>query len=269
MTETRIIGYRNCLWCNQITSIPHRRKDKKFCSKKCYNEYEKKYYIEKLRERGRKFYWKNIDRNRKKRKEYYWKNREKMLKQHSESRKKNKANILKKEQKWRDENREKLRKGYKTYGENRSKKPDYKFKERIRHRKYRRQENGKKWTKEYNAKPETKFRKLIWVLKNRSNTSISISQKDFYKRYIQTKKCEYCGILYKNLTIDHIVPVVKKGTNDINNLAFVCSKCNASKKDKDIIEWAKEKNIELSNEILKRIKTYKKTAKKTNMEEIK
>jgi hypothetical protein len=41
--------------------------------------------------------------------------------------------------------------------------------------------------------------------------------------------CGYCGGFAK--TIDHIIPVSKGGTNDLQNLTMACSKCNSLKND--------------------------------------
>jgi 5-methylcytosine-specific restriction endonuclease McrA len=44
--------------------------------------------------------------------------------------------------------------------------------------------------------------------------------------------CLCCG--KAEITIDHVVPIIKGGSNDISNLQILCMSCNASKKDKTI-----------------------------------
>jgi len=59
-------------------------------------------------------------------------------------------------------------------------------------------------------------------------------------------QCAYCGSK-ENLTYDHIIPLSRGGPDILSNVVLACSKCNASKKDKDIFEWyylvRKEKEI--------------------------
>lgn len=40
--------------------------------------------------------------------------------------------------------------------------------------------------------------------------------------------CNHCGAT-ENLTIDHIIPIIKGGTNDLSNLQTLCSSCNSKK----------------------------------------
>lgn len=43
--------------------------------------------------------------------------------------------------------------------------------------------------------------------------------------------CAQCGSTY-NLTIDHIIPLIRGGTNDIRNLQILCRPCNSAKSDR-------------------------------------
>lgn len=42
------------------------------------------------------------------------------------------------------------------------------------------------------------------------------------------RSCKHCGTTEK-LTVDHIVPRSRGGTNDINNLQILCRACNSRK----------------------------------------
>jgi 5-methylcytosine-specific restriction protein A len=67
--------------------------------------------------------------------------------------------------------------------------------------------------------------------KNSARKPISKKRrKDVYKRddyTCQNPNCIYRGKAF--LTIDHRIPVSKGGTNDIDNLQAMCSKCNGAK----------------------------------------
>jgi 5-methylcytosine-specific restriction endonuclease McrA len=62
----------------------------------------------------------------------------------------------------------------------------------------------------------------------------TISDKDLNRLY--TDKCYNCES-NKNQSIDHRIPISRNGEHGIGNLMTLCRSCNASKKDKTIMEW--------------------------------
>lgn len=50
-------------------------------------------------------------------------------------------------------------------------------------------------------------------------------------------RCAYCGKPTKRPTIDHVIPLNKKGENTLNNIVPSCGRCNSSKFDRDFREW--------------------------------
>lgn len=48
--------------------------------------------------------------------------------------------------------------------------------------------------------------------------------------------CTYCG-RQDDLTCDHIIPLVRGGTNEHSNLTTACRPCNSSKGGKTLEEW--------------------------------
>lgn len=49
-------------------------------------------------------------------------------------------------------------------------------------------------------------------------------------------RCVACGTS-DDLQVDHILPVSRGGTNDVDNLQMLCQPCNSSKRDKTMDEW--------------------------------
>jgi 5-methylcytosine-specific restriction endonuclease McrA len=64
-------------------------------------------------------------------------------------------------------------------------------------------------------------------------------------------RCAYCGITRAeakargfDLQVDHLVPVTDPGCiHGITNAVPACIHCNASKGNKDLIEWAAAKDL--------------------------
>lgn len=70
-------------------------------------------------------------------------------------------------------------------------------------------------------------------------TSSSAEAKRMWKESIKNQwdnKCAYCGST-ENLTLDHIVPRSKGGSNHINNVLCACKNCNADKGHTEWIIW--------------------------------
>lgn len=51
--------------------------------------------------------------------------------------------------------------------------------------------------------------------------------------------CVYCGHVNVKLTLDHIKPWSKNGSNEANNLVTSCLACNSMKADKSLTEFLK------------------------------
>jgi 5-methylcytosine-specific restriction endonuclease McrA len=55
-------------------------------------------------------------------------------------------------------------------------------------------------------------------------------------------RCLCCGRNDVTLTVDHIVPLVMGGSNDISNIQPLCRSCNCSKQAKNI-DYRPDKGI--------------------------
>jgi len=60
-------------------------------------------------------------------------------------------------------------------------------------------------------------------------------------------RCAYCK-KRKKLTVDHIIPLSKGGTNNIDNIVPACGSCNSSKRDK---LWDVQPSLKLENKNIK------------------
>lgn len=52
-------------------------------------------------------------------------------------------------------------------------------------------------------------------------------------------RCVYCGVdlIKSEPHCDHVVPLARGGTNDIDNLATACGPCNLAKGDRTLEQW--------------------------------
>lgn len=73
----------------------------------------------------------------------------------------------------------------------------------------------------------------------------SSEAKRLWKKQIREKwgnKCAYCHSSEK-LTIDHIVPHIKGGTDVLTNLVCCCEKCNRDKAHINWKQWYREQDF--------------------------
>lgn len=80
-----------------------------------------------------------------------------------------------------------------------------------------------------------------------SNTEVKIDERDYYtdpERRLEiysrdNQPCMYCTIKLTEdeFVLDHLIPIVKGGTNRKNNLVTSCDSCNQRKQENDPIEF--------------------------------
>ena len=66
-----------------------------------------------------------------------------------------------------------------------------------------------------------------------------LRQTRWWKQKLARGLCHYCGRHFPpdQLTMDHIVPIIRGGKTTKNNVAAVCKECNNNKKYLFPIEW--------------------------------
>jgi 5-methylcytosine-specific restriction endonuclease McrA len=67
-----------------------------------------------------------------------------------------------------------------------------------------------------------------------------LRQSQWWKNRIAQGVCHYCGakVAPKELTLDHIVPLVRGGHSTRGNCVPACKSCNSQKQSLLPIEWA-------------------------------
>lgn len=100
-----------------------------------------------------------------------------------------------------------------------------------------------KWSAENLDKRRMSYHKRQAAL---MGNSYYISEKEVKK--ILKSLCFYCGS-NQNIQIDHVIPVSKGGKHSIGNIVPACRSCNASKCDKYIFQWKKNKKFDNKEKI--------------------
>ena len=61
----------------------------------------------------------------------------------------------------------------------------------------------------------------------------------WWKRRVAHGQCHYCGCSTppRELTMDHVVPIVRGGASERGNVVPCCKECNSRKKDLLPLEW--------------------------------
>lgn len=83
---------------------------------------------------------------------------------------------------------------------------------------------------------------LEYKERKRKNRLYDIDVKEWYRilNFIFKRDeytCRYCGSIGGKLEGDHLIPLSKGGTNDLENLVTACRRCNRQKKDKSVEEF--------------------------------
>jgi 5-methylcytosine-specific restriction endonuclease McrA len=76
-------------------------------------------------------------------------------------------------------------------------------------------------------------------LKRERAKSREIRKSQWWKRRLSEGRCYYCGkeFLPKDLTMDHIVPLIRGGKSTKGNIVAACKECNNRKKHMLPVEW--------------------------------
>ena len=81
--------------------------------------------------------------------------------------------------------------------------------------------------------------KLFHGLRNGTMSMRSLYDDERIKMKVP-QACYYCGDT-NNLTVDHLIPRIKGGPNEADNLIWACRSCNSSKGGHDMLAWMRKK----------------------------
>lgn len=59
-------------------------------------------------------------------------------------------------------------------------------------------------------------------------------------KMVAPQACYYCGST-QNLCADHLIPRIRGGSDESDNLVWACRSCNSSKGKRDLLEWLRSK----------------------------
>lgn len=76
-------------------------------------------------------------------------------------------------------------------------------------------------------------------LRREREKSRELRRSQWWRNRIDTGLCHYCGGHFASdeLTLDHVVPLVRGGRSTHGNCVPACKKCNTRKRDLLPIEW--------------------------------
>lgn len=234
---------RLCLTCkNKFES----NNSKKYCSEKCYKEWRRIYRRKWEKNPKRKSYIKNwTKKNINKVHLYYNKyynngGKKKKYEYH----KKNKDKFIEYRKKWEEKNKE-YRKEYQREW-------NKKHPERNRNKQKKFSKTDKGILSRIKTSEKRRKKNLIRASKKWDEPTIEVIK--FIRK--RDKKCVYCNSEFnysnkhhpKYPTYDHLNPNLSLNKY---NAVLCCLSCNASKKDKNVLEWLKSKGYKPSRLILK------------------
>ncbi|MBZ4672305.1 MAG: endonuclease [Deferribacteraceae bacterium] len=77
-------------------------------------------------------------------------------------------------------------------------------------------------------------------IKKEKEKARALRKKQWWKNQISQGICHYCGRKFspEELTMDHIVPLIRGGKTTKGNVVPACKECNNKKKYMLPIEWA-------------------------------
>jgi 5-methylcytosine-specific restriction endonuclease McrA len=104
----------------------------------------------------------------------------------------------------------------------------------------------------------TKYKVVHHIIRNKLYKGLlsgKMSMRSLYDderiKMTAPQTCYYCGS-NDNLSVDHLIPRIRGGPDESDNLIWACRPCNSSKQGKDMLTWATSKGFFPSVLLLRR-----------------
>jgi len=77
------------------------------------------------------------------------------------------------------------------------------------------------------------------IIRAERNKARELRRSRWWQQKTSTGTCWYCGLQvgFKNLTMDHVIPLSRGGRSTKDNLVPCCKACNTKKKTSLPVEW--------------------------------
>jgi len=77
------------------------------------------------------------------------------------------------------------------------------------------------------------------LIRAERNKARELRRSRWWQQKTSTGTCWYCGeqVGFKNLTMDHVIPLARGGRSTKDNLVPCCKECNNKKKNSLPVEW--------------------------------
>lgn len=87
------------------------------------------------------------------------------------------------------------------------------------------------------------------VIRSEKARARELRKTRWWQQKTSSGKCYYCGekVGFKNLTMDHVIPLSRGGRSTKDNLVPCCKECNTKKKSLLPVEW--DEYLERINEL--------------------
>lgn len=152
----------------------------------------------------------------------------------------NKERISEYHKEWYQENKENIQEQRKEYYRNtKDERSNYHRKWYLKNRKHKLQQN-KEWRDNNLEKQKVYVHKRRKLIEQNGGDYTEEDWIDLCEYYNYT--CLRCGNNSVPMTVDHIIPLSKGGSNNIWNIAPLCFSCNSSKNNK-IIDYRPKEDI--------------------------